>query len=291
MAWGTKKSEGGLSLTVKGGAEPSADLTPADRRLLRADCVFRATSVHPLYSYLVLGSSYPVGLPLFFPDLLITRRDVAWNAAHFEAYPEAKRVATALMKCLGMEDAAYVEMKVMGGRFLCGWCVGHKPRDWSGIIGHVLEEQRRQKHARTQRSMAEAHHHDLHQHAGEPMVKIVPAQEAGEVPGLNTFVPPMKARRVYDHFNPIPSVLAHFKRPDVTAARPQTSKTELSYYCLRDEARKLDAQRSDLKASGDVAALETWDYEHDQALENRLKHGVEVYTFLHKWGYDEKTRQ
>ncbi|KAG8734865.1 hypothetical protein FRC10_011349 [Ceratobasidium sp. 414] len=186
---GAKKGKNDIILTVKGSTEPSEALNPVTRRLLRADCVFKASQTHPLYGTLRLGSSYPVALPLFFPDLLVTRRDAAWDVEHFEPYPDAKRVAIALLKCLGMEDAAHAEMKVMGSRFVCGRCEGHKTRDWSGIIGHYLEEQRRQKYARARPPAAEIRRHDLGQHAGEPLVKIASAEDAGETPDLGVFVP------------------------------------------------------------------------------------------------------
>ncbi|KAG9074822.1 hypothetical protein FS749_013579, partial [Ceratobasidium sp. UAMH 11750] len=78
--------------------------------------------------------------------------------------------------------------------------------------------------------------------------------------------------------------------PCSPTAGPQTDKTELMYYCLRDEARRIDAQRADLKASGDVAARETWEYEQDQALGAQLRNSVNIYSFLRDWDYDEKTR-
>ncbi|KAG9089305.1 hypothetical protein FRC06_001599 [Ceratobasidium sp. 370] len=190
---GAKKNENHIKLTVKGSTEPSENLDPAMRRLLRADCIFKASQTHPLQATLRLGSSHPVALPLFFPDLLVTRRDAAWYAAHFEAYPDARRVAKVLLKCLEMEDAAHAEMKVMGSRFVCGRCVNNeKTRDWCGIIGHYMEEQRRQKYARAQ-STADTRRHDLGQRTGEALVKVVAAEDAGKSPDFSVFVPPKKA--------------------------------------------------------------------------------------------------
>ncbi|KAG9087861.1 hypothetical protein FS749_002596 [Ceratobasidium sp. UAMH 11750] len=127
-----------VTLTVKGNTEPTEMLTFTTRRLLRADCIFKASRFHPLHSTLRLGSSYPVALPLFFPDLLVTRRDAVWNVEHFEAYPDARRVARALLECLGKEDAVHAEMKVMGSRFVCGRCMDHEAKDWSGIVSISL---------------------------------------------------------------------------------------------------------------------------------------------------------
>ncbi|KAG9087863.1 hypothetical protein FS749_002598, partial [Ceratobasidium sp. UAMH 11750] len=190
----SRGDEHNIKLTVKGSTEPTQDLHPVARRLLRADCIFKASRTHPLHSTLCLGSSYPVALPLFFPDLLVTRRDAVWNVAYFEAHLDARRVARALLKCLGMEDAAHVEMKVMGSRFVCGRCVDCEARDWSGIIGHYLGQQQKQKYAREQSVVAEARRHDL-QRADEPLVKIVPAEDAGKTPDLSVFVPPKKYTR------------------------------------------------------------------------------------------------
>ncbi|KAG8734864.1 hypothetical protein FRC10_011348 [Ceratobasidium sp. 414] len=102
--------------------------------LLRADCVFKASKEHPLFGMLHSGSDPVVPMPLFYPDLLITRRDDEWNPKHFQAYPDASRVARGLLECLGMHDAANVELKVMGRQFVCGRCSDQKARDWSGIV-------------------------------------------------------------------------------------------------------------------------------------------------------------
>ena len=59
-----------------------------------------------------------------------------------------------------------------------------------------------------------------------------------------------------------------------TAAGPQNDKLDLVYYCLLDEARKIDARQVDLEVSGDVDALEVWEYEQDQALYSRCKVSV-----------------
>ncbi|KAG8687278.1 hypothetical protein FRC08_012069 [Ceratobasidium sp. 394] len=91
-----------------------------------------------------------------------------------------------------MEDAVHAEMKVMGSRFVCGRCMDRDARDWSGIIGHYLEQQQRQKYVRAQLTTAEARRHDL-QHAGEALVNIVSVEDAGTTPDLSVFVPPKKA--------------------------------------------------------------------------------------------------
>ncbi|KAG8682304.1 hypothetical protein FRC09_016863, partial [Ceratobasidium sp. 395] len=122
-----------LSLTVKGSTEATAQLPDVTRRLLRADCAFKASDEHPLFGVLYTGSDYSPPVPLCYPDLLITQRGKAWNPEWFQPYPEACRVAKALLACLDMENAAHAEMKAMGCRFVCGRCLGLKARNWGGI--------------------------------------------------------------------------------------------------------------------------------------------------------------
>ncbi|KAG8725519.1 hypothetical protein FRC09_013758 [Ceratobasidium sp. 395] len=182
----------GLKTILLSSVEPGATLDSSTRQLLRADCVFKASRQHPLYSILYLGKSHYVPLPLFFPDLLVTRRDIAWDIADFEAYPDAKRVAKELLKHLGMEDAAHVEMKTMGSRFVCGRCADRKARDWNGIIGHYLEEQRRRRHTQEQSSIPITQIHNLSHHIDKPLVEIVSSKDAGETTPLSVFVPPKR---------------------------------------------------------------------------------------------------
>ncbi|KAG8736806.1 hypothetical protein FRC10_008936, partial [Ceratobasidium sp. 414] len=120
-------------LTVKGSTGPTAHLPEVTRRLLRADCVFKASDEHPLFGVLHSGSDHAVPISLFYPDLLITHRDKAWNPEWFQIHLEASRAAKVLLACLDMQDAAHAEMKAMGCRFVCGRCSDGRARDWSGM--------------------------------------------------------------------------------------------------------------------------------------------------------------
>ncbi|KAG8791711.1 hypothetical protein FRC12_008312 [Ceratobasidium sp. 428] len=188
----SKSPKNGVGLVVKSATEPAAHLSDVTRRLLRADCVFKATEEHPLFSTLHEGLSHAVPTSLFYPDLLITRRDDIWSSEYFQSYPEASRVAKALLECLGMPNAANMELKVMGRRFVCGRCCSQKTRDWSGIIGHYVEEQCRYKRARPQTASASSTNlHGLTGVIKEPMVRIV-SEEDGDEFDLVKIVPPPK---------------------------------------------------------------------------------------------------
>ncbi|KAG8733130.1 hypothetical protein FRC10_000407 [Ceratobasidium sp. 414] len=135
------------------------------------DCVFKANKDHPLFGMLHGGSDPVVPMPLFYPDLLITRRDDEWNPKYFQACPDASRIAGGLLECLWMQDAANVELKVMGRQFVCGRCSDQKARDWSGIIRHYIEEQHRYKQARSRLPKSSSdNRHDLAEENKEPMV-------------------------------------------------------------------------------------------------------------------------
>ncbi|KAG8701054.1 hypothetical protein FRC08_004306 [Ceratobasidium sp. 394] len=184
-----KRVNDSVALTVRGSTESTAHLSDTTRRILRADCVFKASKEHPLFGMLHDGSDSVVPISLFYPDLLITRRDEKWDPTCFQAYPDASRVAKGLLECLGMQDAAHMELKVMGRRFVCRRCSDQKARDWSGIIGHYIEEQRRHKRARG------TNHHDLGQITEEPAVQISPVEAVGDEPDLAKIVPPPKPLR------------------------------------------------------------------------------------------------
>ncbi|KAG8689627.1 hypothetical protein FRC08_010844 [Ceratobasidium sp. 394] len=188
-----KRSGNDPVLMVKGSTEAAAQLSNVTRRLLRADCVFKASDEHPLFGALHSGSDYPVPLSLFYPDLLITHRDKPWNPEWFQLHPEASRVAKALLACLDMQDAAHAEMKTMGCRFVCGRCSDRKARDWSGIIGHYIQEQRRHRYKRIQPpDVSRTNRHSLTEALKEPLVQIIPTEQPGEVLDVASVVPPLK---------------------------------------------------------------------------------------------------
>ncbi|QRV87150.1 hypothetical protein RhiJN_15168 [Ceratobasidium sp. AG-Ba] len=188
---GTEEDGAPVKLTVNGREAPGA-WRPVGH-LLRADCVFRATPRHSLHKSLHVSSPCPVLLPLFYPDLMVTMRDSPWDDACFEVYPQAMQVARTLLECLGMQDAAHVEMKLTGCRFVCGRCDDDMTRDWSGIIGHYLEEERRHnlKHS-TSSSGNTRFQHDLTRDYDDVVVTVVPEERAGRLPDLDKFVPPKK---------------------------------------------------------------------------------------------------
>ncbi|KAF8604482.1 hypothetical protein BDV93DRAFT_104735 [Ceratobasidium sp. AG-I] len=162
-----------VPLTVGNSTEPTKHLTDDMRRLLRADCVFRATKHHTLYNVFHDTSRYGVSTPLFYPDMLLTRREEAWNPEYFQPYREAGQVAKQLLRCLNMEDAAHAQLKLMGVQFICGWCSDQNPKDWMGIIGHYLEEQRRK--TRLDSRTSNEHNNHLQGLGGElvdPMVFV-----------------------------------------------------------------------------------------------------------------------
>ncbi|KAG8790925.1 hypothetical protein FRC12_010659 [Ceratobasidium sp. 428] len=189
----TKRQDSSLPLTVKGSTEAAAHLPGVTRRLLRADCAFKASDEHPLYGVLYIGSDYLSPLPLCYPDLLITRRGKAWNPEWFQPYSEACRVAKALLACLGMGNAAHAEMKVMGCRFVCGRCSDRKAWNWDGMVGHYLQEQRRHKYRRFQPpGVSHLNSHSLAETRGKLLVQIAPEEQLGEVIDLASIVPPLK---------------------------------------------------------------------------------------------------
>ncbi|KAG8684062.1 hypothetical protein FRC08_013920 [Ceratobasidium sp. 394] len=77
----------------------------------------------------------------------------------------------------------------MGCRFACGKCLDQTATDWSGIIGHYLEEQRRYKFANMGTSnLSEMNRHRL----ADATIRVVPPEEAGEAPDLAELVPSPK---------------------------------------------------------------------------------------------------
>jgi hypothetical protein len=74
---------------------------------------------------------------LYYPDLLGSRGRGAydaWDSIQFERYPEAEEVAKALLECLGRPDAAYVELKLLGKKFICGRCDDREPKSWDMLV-------------------------------------------------------------------------------------------------------------------------------------------------------------
>ncbi|KAG9075611.1 hypothetical protein FS749_012713 [Ceratobasidium sp. UAMH 11750] len=70
---------------------------------------------------------------------------------------------------------------------------------------------------------------------------------------------------------------------------PQVGGLDFANYCFLKDARRIDTERAELEASGNVAALEDWQCVQYEAMEERYLHGVKVYDFLRKWEYNEET--
>lgn len=51
----------------------------------------------------------------------------------------ARRAAECLLACLGKSDAAYLEMKALGRRFVCGRCWVKTPMTWAEILEHYSQ--------------------------------------------------------------------------------------------------------------------------------------------------------
>ncbi|QRV72228.1 F-box protein [Ceratobasidium sp. AG-Ba] len=185
-----------VTLTVNGTTTATAHLSNVTRRLLRADCVFRASKEHPLYLSLYGGSDPVVPMPLHYPDLIVTRRDDSWNYTYLQPYPDATQVAKASLGSLEMPDATNLELKLIGCRLVCGQCSDKRTRDWSGMIQHHIEEGRRKKQQRLKSlGAAMLNGHDLTDISDKSLVQIVSVEAAGELPDLSKTIPPLKPLR------------------------------------------------------------------------------------------------
>ncbi|KAG8747451.1 hypothetical protein FRC10_001122 [Ceratobasidium sp. 414] len=56
-------------------------------------------------------------------------------------HTNGKRAAKRLLRCLGRPHAAYLEMKAIGQRFVCGRCWVQKPMGWAEIVEHYANSQ------------------------------------------------------------------------------------------------------------------------------------------------------
>ncbi|KAG9090256.1 hypothetical protein FS749_000703 [Ceratobasidium sp. UAMH 11750] len=56
-------------------------------------------------------------------------------------HADGKRAAKRLLRCLGRPHAAYLEMKAIGQRFMCGRCWMQKPMGWAEIVEHYANSQ------------------------------------------------------------------------------------------------------------------------------------------------------
>ncbi|KAG8702019.1 hypothetical protein FRC08_003751 [Ceratobasidium sp. 394] len=56
-------------------------------------------------------------------------------------HADGKRAAKRLLRCLGRPHAAYLEMKAIGQRFMCGRCWMRKPMGWAEIVEHYANSQ------------------------------------------------------------------------------------------------------------------------------------------------------
>ncbi|KAG8692272.1 hypothetical protein FRC08_009881 [Ceratobasidium sp. 394] len=64
---------------------------------------------------------------------------------------------------------------------------------------------------------------------------------------------------------------------------------DFTNYCFLKDARRIDTERAELEASGNVAALEDWECVQFEAVGDRFRHGAKVYDFLRIWEYNEET--
>ncbi|KAL5638108.1 hypothetical protein ACGC1H_002383 [Rhizoctonia solani] len=124
-------------------------LTPTTRLLLRADSVFR------------VSEDIVAPLPLYFPDIFPVLQDrpdgyctiafrklegydppkhgYTWDPSEVLYYPEGCTAANALLRQLGLVDAAQFELQAMGTRFMCGSCGDNWLRTWNEMVQHYAE--------------------------------------------------------------------------------------------------------------------------------------------------------
>jgi hypothetical protein len=61
-------------------------------------------------------------------------------------HKEAEKITKALLKSLKMSDVAYIELKTLGARFVCGRCCDKEPMIWDEMVSVIA-----QLHAKTNR--------------------------------------------------------------------------------------------------------------------------------------------
>ncbi|KAB5588252.1 F-box protein [Ceratobasidium theobromae] len=187
--WADKKYPGGPfaeGVKVKGDADSVRDLPDHTQVLLRADTIFSR-----------LSPDSPTGQDqvLYHPELLPTSRSFCRyssptkiSVSSYHPHIKARQVAVALLKCMGTPDAAYLELAVMGERFLCGRCHPTKPMSWKAIIQHFLEEDKTWNIISSGTPRFKTRHpirwvsiHDLGAKGELPLVVVLSPEEADEM--------------------------------------------------------------------------------------------------------------
>ncbi|KAF8607777.1 hypothetical protein BDV93DRAFT_603554 [Ceratobasidium sp. AG-I] len=64
------------------------------------------------------------------------------NLAGVSRDSTARTAAKAILASLGLEDAAYLEMKALGERFVCERCFMKKPMGWAELLDHYSESEK-----------------------------------------------------------------------------------------------------------------------------------------------------
>ncbi|QRV94557.1 hypothetical protein RhiJN_22575 [Ceratobasidium sp. AG-Ba] len=124
-------------VTIYGSTEATSLLSPQARFLLRADTIFKEQDPqHASRRYRCLH------YPHFTreEELVFTYIDKWGVSTPLCRYFEAEKITNLFLERFGIPDAAYIELKLMGKRFVCQRCEYPQAMSWDALLFHYLYE-------------------------------------------------------------------------------------------------------------------------------------------------------
>ncbi|KAG8790871.1 hypothetical protein FRC12_010795 [Ceratobasidium sp. 428] len=191
-------------LKVKGVTEATSGLSCNTRLLLRADTLFKhesSNTSHTLSTLSVAGSS-----PCYYPNFVSSNSD-GLNESLSHDYSQysgetdlnqyvrdtpTEEIAKRLLMELDMPDVSHIELQVLRDRFVCGRCIDKKPKAWTRMLRHYMEELTFRDVQKDDACHAPVRHPVLvqHLHALEkaetfkPLIRFLTEEEAADMTAL-----------------------------------------------------------------------------------------------------------
>ncbi|KAG8721007.1 hypothetical protein FRC09_008628 [Ceratobasidium sp. 395] len=186
-------------LVVNGDTDLAMQLSRNTRLLLRADTLFEQVAFDPDDEYR-FGSEAPCYYPRFISwvddhlhledDHHSYWRDSGVSPDLYARDTKTERVVKLMLQDLGLPDVSYIELKVMGERFMCGRCCDSPPESWTSFVWHFTEElDAWDRQSNTVQQLPLRHSielrnvHDIESPNTRPLVRLLSPKKASKLKG------------------------------------------------------------------------------------------------------------
>ncbi|KAG8784599.1 hypothetical protein FRC12_018510 [Ceratobasidium sp. 428] len=200
----TSEYDKDVVLKVKDTTEPTSQLSRNTRLLLRADTIFKQEMSDSIR--VLSASSYGGLIPDYYPNFVSSKSDSLketifgdysrysqeTNLNKYVRDTETEEIAKLLLLELNVPDASHIELQALRARFVCGRCVDKKPKAWTRMLGHYMEEltfwdvqKDDTRHPPVRHPILVRHLHALERtENSKPLIRLLAKEEATEMTAL-----------------------------------------------------------------------------------------------------------